>query len=571
MVKRNRAEFLTSNLPQLQNLIKRDSESYKEEFMTQWRHFASAVAIFNLKPDTESPEFAEQIMFLSQVSTCYPTVCGEYPQMIVDMLSNHYQTMSAELRKSMVQALILMRNRNLISQTSLLSLFFTLFRCNDKILRALLHSHIVSDIKNSNAKAKNNKLNKTLQNFMYTMLKDSSATAAKKSLEVMIELYMKNVWDDAKTVNVISEACFLDAPKLVAPAVHFFLGSNENTGEDSDSENDGDLSGLRHANTVNRKTKARKAQMSKAMASIKKKERAKNRAEHFNFSALHLINDPQGFTEHLFSRLRQVTTKNTFKFELRLNLINLISRLIGVHKLILLGFYDFLISYLKPQQRDVTKILANLAQSAHELVPPDALETVVRAIADNFVWSNCASEVITAGLNGLREICTRCPLAMPEELLKSLMDDYKNHRERGPMNAARSLLGLYREINPELLKKKDRGKIASINMKTFQATRYGEVHAAQGIEGADLLDEEDKSGEQESPLLDDAESDVEVDLDDENSELLEECSEISDDCQSDEEIEEEIEDEETVETLATEISPKKKQKFLAGTQKVIYS
>lgn len=539
--------------------------------MTQWRHFASAVAIFNLKPDTESPEFAEQIMFLSQVSTCYPTVCGEYPQMIVDMLSNHYQTMSAELRKSMVQALILMRNRNLISQTSLLSLFFTLFRCNDKILRALLHSHIVSDIKNSNAKAKNNKLNKTLQNFMYTMLKDSSATAAKKSLEVMIELYMKNVWDDAKTVNVISEACFLDAPKLVAPAVHFFLGSNENTGEDSDSENDGDLSGLRHANTVNRKTKARKAQMSKAMASIKKKERAKNRAEHFNFSALHLINDPQGFTEHLFSRLRQVTTKNTFKFELRLNLINLISRLIGVHKLILLGFYDFLISYLKPQQRDVTKILANLAQSAHELVPPDALETVVRAIADNFVWSNCASEVITAGLNGLREICTRCPLAMPEELLKSLMDDYKNHRERGPMNAARSLLGLYREINPELLKKKDRGKIASINMKTFQATRYGEVHAAQGIEGADLLDEEDKSGEQESPLLDDAESDVEVDLDDENSELLEECSEISDDCQSDEEIEEEIEDEETVETLATEISPKKKQKFLAGTQKVIYS
>ena len=58
---------------------------------------------------------------------------------------------------------------------SLLSLFFTLFRCNDKPLRQLLHNHIVADIKNSNTKAKNNKLNKTLQNYMYKMLKDSSS------------------------------------------------------------------------------------------------------------------------------------------------------------------------------------------------------------------------------------------------------------------------------------------------------------------------------------------------------------------------------------------------------------
>ena len=30
---------LSSNLPQLQNLIKRDPESYKEEFQQQLRHF----------------------------------------------------------------------------------------------------------------------------------------------------------------------------------------------------------------------------------------------------------------------------------------------------------------------------------------------------------------------------------------------------------------------------------------------------------------------------------------------------------------------------------------------------
>jgi protein SDA1 len=139
----------------------------------------------------------------------------------------------------------------------------------------------------------------------------------------MMELYKKNIWNDAKTVNVIAEACFSDHAKLVAPAVHFFLGTNDNVDEDSDEET-ADLSSMRHANTVNRKTKARKAQIDKAMAAVKKKERAKNRAEHFNFSALHLINDPQGFAEHLFSRLKQVTKSNVFKFDLRLNIINLV-------------------------------------------------------------------------------------------------------------------------------------------------------------------------------------------------------------------------------------------------------
>ncbi|KAI8904308.1 SDA1-domain-containing protein [Gorgonomyces haynaldii] len=495
MVKRNRAEFLSNNLPQLQNMIKRDPMSYKQEFLIQKRHFESQVSIFHMKPDDDYPEFEDLIMFMSQVSMCYPQDCLELPQKIVDLLENYYMQMKPNLRKQMVQALILMRNRNMIQQTSLLSLFFTLFRCQDKQLRELLHSHIVSDIRNSNQKAKNNKLNKTLQNFMYTMLKDPNETAAKKSLEVMIELYKKRVWDDQKTVNVIAEACFLDAPKIVAPALHFFLGNNLD--DDSDSDSDLDLDAMRHANQVNKKKKSRQNQLDRAMAAAKKKQRQRDRAETFNFSALHLVNDPQGYTEHLLSRLRQVTQKNIFKFELRMVMMNVISRMIGVHKLILLGFYDFMIPYLKPHQRDVTLMLAYLAQASHELVPPDVLETVVRAIADNFVWSNCASEVITAGLNGLREICQRAPLAMPQELLQSLLEDYKNHREKGPMTAARSLLSLYREFNPELLRKKDRGKAATMALKTFEAQKYAHVKAAEDIEGAEFL-ASDQESEQDS-------------------------------------------------------------------------
>ena len=49
---------------------------------------------------------------------------------------------------------------------------------------------------------------------MYTMLRDDNVIAAKKSLDVMVELYRRNIWNDAKTVNVITTACFSPVTKV---------------------------------------------------------------------------------------------------------------------------------------------------------------------------------------------------------------------------------------------------------------------------------------------------------------------------------------------------------------------
>merc|ERR1711993_38028 len=85
--------------------------------------------------------------------------------------------------------------------------FFELFKCQDKTLRSFLRDHIVTDLKNTNAKHKDVKLNTAMQNFMYKMINDAHHVAAKMALTIMIDLYKKNVWNDAKTVNVIRTAC----------------------------------------------------------------------------------------------------------------------------------------------------------------------------------------------------------------------------------------------------------------------------------------------------------------------------------------------------------------------------
>lgn len=60
---------LPDNLPQLQNLVKRDPESYKDDFIQQYKHFQNVLEIFKLNPDKESKSLDEQVMFLAQVST----------------------------------------------------------------------------------------------------------------------------------------------------------------------------------------------------------------------------------------------------------------------------------------------------------------------------------------------------------------------------------------------------------------------------------------------------------------------------------------------------------------------
>ncbi len=64
------ASHLPFNYPQLQNLIKRDPEGYKEEFLQQYQHFKSSLAILQVQPDSVEDHFEALVMFLSHVISC---------------------------------------------------------------------------------------------------------------------------------------------------------------------------------------------------------------------------------------------------------------------------------------------------------------------------------------------------------------------------------------------------------------------------------------------------------------------------------------------------------------------
>ncbi|XP_051960277.1 protein SDA1 homolog [Xyrauchen texanus] len=484
---------LPTNLPQLQNLIKRDPKSYTEEFLQQYRHYQSNVEIFKHQPDKPNKDLADLIMFLAQVGHCYLEELSKFPQELTDLLINYHTVLESDLRMTFCKSLILLRNKDLISPTSLLELFFELLRCHDKLLRKTLYMHIVTDIKNINAKHKNNKLNTTLQNFMYTMLRDSNPIAAKISLDVMVDLYRRNIWNDSKTVNVITTACFSKVTKILVAGLKFFLGKDEDEKKDSDSESEDDGPSARDLMirySTGKKTTKNKKKMEKAMK-VLKKHKKKKKVEVFNFSAIHLIHDPQDFAEKL---LKQLESSNE-RFEVKIMLMELISRLVGIHELFLFNFYPFVQRFLQPHQREVTKILLCAAQAAHQLVPPEIIESVIMTIANNFVTDRNSGEVMTVGINAIKEVVARCPLSMSEDLLQDLTQ-YKSHKDKNVVMSSKGLIQLFRDLNPQMLHRKDRGRPTE-SSKEAKIQSYGELEAKDYIPGAEVLEVEENAEEED--------------------------------------------------------------------------
>uniref|UniRef100_A0A673HPK2 Protein SDA1 n=1 Tax=Sinocyclocheilus rhinocerous TaxID=307959 RepID=A0A673HPK2_9TELE len=403
---------LPTNLPQLQNLIKRDPKSYTEEFLQQFRHYQSNVEIFKHQPDKSNKDLAELVMFLAQVGHCYLEELSDFPQQLTDLLLNHHTVLEPDLRMT-------------------------------------LYTHIVTDIKNINAKHKNNKLNTV--NFFQ------------------------------KQYNILPTANF---------DTSFPLQDDGPTTRD-----------LMVRYSTGKKSSKNKKKLEKAMK-VLKKHKKKKKVEVFNFSAIHLIHDPQDpqgneylccsdFAEKL---LKQLESSNE-RFEVKIMMMELISRLVGIHELFLFNFYPFVQRFLQPHQREVTKVLLCAAQASHQLVPPEIIEPVIKTIANNFVTDRNSGEAMTVGINAIKELVARCPLSMSEDLLQDLAQ-YKSHKDKNVVMSARGLIQLFRDLNPHMLHRRDRGKPTETSKKA-KIQNYGESEAKDYIPGAEVLEVEEIVDEEE--------------------------------------------------------------------------
>jgi protein SDA1 len=221
-------------------MVKRDPEAYHDEFMMQLRHYQSELAIFRLQPTKDSEHFGALVSFLAHVATCFPSELAAFPMELIQLLEKHVNVLEATLRRTLVQSLILLRNKNVVEAVVVLPLFFQLFRTPDKRLRELCYAHIIYDIKRMHAEggSRHETSMRRLQTFMFSMVADEHEVAAIQSVHVLISLYRKKIWYDARTINCIASACAnAKMTRVMVTAISFFLGIDAEMAEDDEQEN----------------------------------------------------------------------------------------------------------------------------------------------------------------------------------------------------------------------------------------------------------------------------------------------------------------------------------------------
>ncbi|KAK4150529.1 protein sda1 [Chaetomidium leptoderma] len=529
MVKRKVAalEKVEADLVNLQYKIRRDPRSYAQEFYDQWLAYDAQRQIFISSPSTVSSEdikkFHDLVDLVAHVADLYPDLTAPYPDHLKELLNQHHATLDKELREKVVGSLVLVRRKDVIDSTSLLTtLFPILITTPSKSLRSLLYTKIISDLRESNSKSTNHRLNRTIQTVLHNLVtSDRTSTKGMWATRITRELWRRQIWTDAKPCDVMKEACLSDNEKVVVGGVRFFLGGDKEREDldDESSDEDVNIKKVKHQGTINKKTKKRQKALDKAVDKIKRHDRKKHEPHPLNFSALHLIHDPQGFAEKLFQKHLQ-NTKNRFSLENKLLILQLVTRLVGLHKLTIISLYSWFVRYLTPKQLNVTSFLASLAQATHNLVPPDVLEPLVVKIANEFVSEASATEVCAAGINAIREVAIRQPLCMTETLLQDLVM-YQKSKDKGVVMASKGLQSLYREVYPELLQRKYRGKQATMGLRSGETKqrKFGEEEVG-GIEGIELLEqykEEQKRRKREEEGLENGDGDKKED-DDEDDE-----------------------------------------------------
>lgn len=376
------------DLQLLQRRCRTDPASYAAEYETALRHYEALLASVTLSPSAPAERLEELLSFMAAVCPGYPASVPRVVPPLLALLSDAGPVLSAPLRRAAVRSLALLRAKGVADGGAILPLFFRLLACADKPLRAALHGHIVADIKRS---ARGGVPARASQAFLFGMLTDPSEVLVKRSLHVLCDLYSRGVWADARTANVVAGALFHPSPTPAVVAARFLLGTWRRVVPGAD----GGTGGLDEE------------EAEAAAAAVG--------ADGSGFGGdaeppLAALYDPQEVAERLFADIRGRRKRESF--DTRLLLLNLLTRLVGFHRLLLLGVYPYLQRYLQPHQESVPAVLACLVQGVHERVPPEELHPLIRALADNFVCDRSSVEAIATGLNAIRAVCARAPLAI---------------------------------------------------------------------------------------------------------------------------------------------------------------
>ena len=540
---------VTSSLPLLQDLIKRDPENYEDEYKTRLEHFEAQLAIFSLHPEESDREFHRLVIFLAQVAPCYSQELGQrFYDTILSLLKDKSHVMHRHTRLALTTALMLIRRRSTVPLIDVLPVYFDVIDSEDKVLRQTVYANIVTDISRCWTRQKNFKEQVEWCDWMIHQLEHPSQTCRRRALAVIMELNRRRVWTSAKAVNAIAQSVLNTDKKTASAAAEFLLG-NLAAAEDAiddieedelDSKTIDDMA-RRITHVKHSKSATKKVERLKKAAERQVKRLRKVKLDNsLSCAVVDQVWDALQLATAVFKRVR----KREFSFNTRLLFLQVVSRLIARHKLILLDFYPYMQRFIGPRQDKATKILAIVAEAVTDEVPPQELSSTVRVILDKFVTESMQPEIITVGINTITTIAAKNCNILTADQIEDIMGFTKLH-DKNVSAAVKGLVNVYQGENPALLRAAVRSKKARLSLKEglVPENDFGTDKSQQGMSGLELF-LRSECLKQTKEALEEEEAQADTESEDDENETEESEGDDREECDDDDEWEDDDECEE---------------------------
>jgi|SRR5271154_1991056 len=174
-----------------------------------------------------------------QVANCYPETTEGFPDQIAHMLFQHHANLSGDLREKLIQCLLLLRKKGVISPTKYL---LQAFRVNSRLvetllplltatpskaLRMLIFKTTLTTLKDANKqKHKPMSLNRTVETLLFSFVGNrplrgisnlgstSSTPPGVWAVRITSEMWRRGIWNSARSVELMREAACSDVSHL---------------------------------------------------------------------------------------------------------------------------------------------------------------------------------------------------------------------------------------------------------------------------------------------------------------------------------------------------------------------
>nr|PVC53794.1 hypothetical protein MACL_00003481 [Theileria orientalis] len=415
----------------LENKIKKDPDANCDFFKQKWNEFVTLYEIIKLTPQVYNTEFVKLLQFITNTIAHYnkssdvdkltynPSSSDQNSSSadeagsiadgrwlclkLIELIKEFRRVMDGKMTRMVIKSTFTLRTKRQIDLETILVEWLDLLDLNDREQRKKLYNYIVKDLALLSAKSKNRQSVKRLQQLLFEKVhKSTNLNIRLLSCCIIIELYRRNVWNDLFTLNQLCELCKAQNPKIALSAIYFLLSTKNHY----------------HVTFEAASTDAQGSANAEAPQPVDPP---------VSHSLSHILDlyEPFKLVETLLDRC----AKNHFQYQHKLVALKLAAVVINKHKLTIPSFYSYLSKYLHHKQPLVTRVLLVFVISVYSGLDAALVEPLARKVVDDFVAHDRSDDMITIGVNTIREICNKLPEVLSEDTLNYLVE-FKNYKSK---------------------------------------------------------------------------------------------------------------------------------------------